>query len=170
MSSAPVPAVAMATPGTAHAHCCAEHGQALIGGVNVTIWGGKGNYMVDDTGTRDFDQFRDEIDRLGKENGCHTCVRFKGSATPLNAHSGKPMNHWVCDHQPPLSIIPDATSFQLYPQCHDCSNAQWGQSVVYINSFKKHVGRFPNKDDQHLFWGSGRPHRSTANYESKTKE
>ena len=149
----------------AHKHACQTHGQGVHGdGTAFRLWGGEGDFMQDTSGTRKFDSFRAEIDRLGQKNGCHTCGRYKGDATPPNANSGQPMNHWVCDHQPPIGIIPDATVFQLYPQCHDCSNAQWQKSKTYVNSFKKHTGRSPDKNDQHLFWGEGRPHRPNADY------
>jgi hypothetical protein len=151
------------TPQEAHDHACSSHGMVGYGGAN--IWGGHGDCMVDSSGTRDFDQYRDEIDRLGKANGCHTCGRYRGYDTPLNARTGNPMQHWVCDHQPPLGIIPDAPEYHLFPQCHDCSNAQWGKSQIYINSFSKHVGREPDSGDAHLFWQQqGRTHRTTADY------
>ncbi len=149
----------------AHAHIIAKYGTFDVEkGKQSRLWGGEGNYVVDTSGDRDFEDYRDEIDRLGRENGCHTCGRFKGSATPPNAHTGHPMGHWVCDHQPPLGIIPDATEWHLYPQCHHCSNAQWTQSKIYVASFTKHVGIAPNKSHQHLFWGQGRAHRPKANY------
>lgn len=150
----------------AHAHICAKYGTFDVEkGVQSHLWGGAGNYIVDTVGSRNFERYRDEIDRLGQEHGCHTCGRFKGSVTPPpNANTGDPMLHWVCDHQPPLGIIPDATEWHLYPQCHDCSNKQRGQSIKYVHSFTKHVGSAPNKNHQHLFWGQGRAHRPTANY------
>jgi hypothetical protein len=130
------------------------------------LWGGEGNYMeISAEELRKFDGYHVEIDRLGKENGCHTCGRYKGEDTPPNANTGNPMVHWVCDHQPPLGII-EADMYHIYPQCHECSNAQRGKSIIYVRSFTKHVGRRPDAKDSILFWGSGRPHRSTANYGS----
>lgn len=162
MSSAPVTHV---TPEQAHAHACAEHGTFEVEtGVTSHLWGGQGHYVVDTVGERNFANYRDEINRLGLENGCHTCGRYRGCPTPPNADTGKPMGNWVCDHQPPIGIIPDATEWHLYPQCHDCSNKQWGKSIVYVNSFKKHAGIEPNKNHQHLFWGTGRAHRPNADY------
>jgi hypothetical protein len=158
-------AVPTMTPKDAHTHILSTHGQVNIAGKPVCIWGGNGLCVLDIDGSRNFEQYRAEVDRLGKEYGCHTCGRFQGEDSPFNPQYGKPAQHWVCDHQPPLGIIPEATSFQLYPQCIDCSQAQWGRSKIYINSFLKHVGRIPGPQDQHLFWAnSGRAHRTTANY------
>lgn len=158
------------TPEEAHAHICAHHGMVTLTDETtkkqfvIQLWGGKGTYMIDSNGDRKFDVYREETNRLGKEYGCHTCGRYKGEDTPPNANTGNAMKNWVCDHQPPLGIIPDATEWRLYAQCHQCSNAQWGSSKIYINSFTKHVGRAPGEEDQYLFWGAGRSHRKTGNY------
>lgn len=158
--------VVIKSPEVAHQEICAKHGTFEVEkGVMSRLWGGEGNYTIDTVGERNFESHRDEVDRLGKANGCHTCGRFKGRVTPPNARTGNPMGHWVCDHQPPLGIVPDATRWQLYPQCHECSNEQWGKSKIYINAFKKRTGMLPSKYHQHLFWGSGRAHRSTTKYD-----
>jgi hypothetical protein len=173
--SSPAPIAQYVTPQQVHAHICRDYGTITFKDennqdVNTRLWGGEGDYMVDFVGARNFENHRDEIDRLGFLHGCHTCGRFKGSPTPLNAHTGLPMAHWVCDHQPPLSIVPDATEWHLYPQCHHCSNAQWGKSIIYINSFTKHMGRAPSHTDQQLFWGGGRSHRIGTDYGKNYKE
>lgn len=159
-------AVAYESPEVAHAYICATYGTGTHDdGTAFHLWGGSGISLEETDGSRKFDEFRAETDRLGKANGCHTCGRYAGDDTPPNANTGNPMLHWVCDHQPPLGIIEDADAWRLYPQCHECSNAQRGRSVIYVNAFKKHVGRPPDKRDQHLFWGAGRVHRAHAKYD-----
>jgi len=158
------------TPQATHDYICATYGTgAHKDGTAFRLWGGEGISVEETDGSRKFDEFRDEVDRLGTENGCHTCGRYQGDDTPPNANTGNAMKHWVCDHQPPLGIIPDADAWRLYPQCHECSNAQHGRSIIYVNAFKKHVGRPPDKQDQHMFWGEGRVHRARAKYDINYK-
>jgi RHS repeat-associated protein len=58
-----------------------------------------------------------EINRIGDENGCHTC----GSP-----NSGRPSGNWTGDHQPPTALNPPGGQQQFYPQCAGCSARQGG--------------------------------------------
>ena len=58
---------------------------------------------------------RDEINRIGREFGCHTC----------GAHdSGTMSGNFVRDHQPPNAWNPLSSSQRIYPHCATCSARQ----------------------------------------------
>ncbi|MBC8085197.1 MAG: hypothetical protein H7Z21_18530 [Hymenobacter sp.] len=61
---------------------------------------------------------RAKINKLGKEDGCHTC----GSKDPKTA-SG----NFIPDHQPPSALNKDNKPQILLPHCHGCSRLQGGQ-------------------------------------------
>jgi RHS repeat-associated protein len=68
---------------------------------------------------RDFTvEEQQEIDRIGRETGCHTC----GTKVP-----GTKSEHFIPDHQPPSALNPDGTPQQLYPHCLACSRCQGGE-------------------------------------------
>lgn len=68
---------------------------------------------------RDFTgEERDEIDRIGRETGCHTC----GSKDP-----GTKGGRFVPDHQSPNALNPDDAPQRLYPHCLRCSRQQGGE-------------------------------------------
>ena len=62
-------------------------------------------------------QERAAINKLGSENGCHTC----GAKSP-----GTKTGNWVPDHQPASAIIPAGTAQVLLPHCIGCSRKQGG--------------------------------------------
>lgn len=63
------------------------------------------------------DEERDEINEIGKKNGCHTC----GTKDP-RTDSG----NFILDHQPPSRLNQFTTNQRLYPQCVSCSRLQGG--------------------------------------------
>jgi len=62
-------------------------------------------------------QERDEINKLGRDHGCHTC----GSRDP-----GTPSGNFIADHQLPNAVNPEGRPQRLYPQCLPCSFRQGG--------------------------------------------
>ncbi|WP_327234771.1 polymorphic toxin-type HINT domain-containing protein [Streptomyces sp. NBC_01317] len=68
---------------------------------------------------------RRRIDEIGQAFGCHTC----GSIDPFTK-SG----HYVPDHQPISSWVPNGTPQRLYPQCLPCSRQQagWARQLAPI--------------------------------------
>src|SRR5262245_3053835 len=60
---------------------------------------------------------RREINRIGSENGCHTC----GAKDPRTLRG-----NFVPDHQPPNAVNPFGRAQRLYPQCIGCSDFQGG--------------------------------------------
>jgi hypothetical protein len=67
------------------------------------------------TGRRVTAAQRREIERIGREFGCHRC----GSRNP-----GTPLDRWVVDHQ---SALKYEDVFRLYPHCATCSASQGGR-------------------------------------------
>lgn len=61
---------------------------------------------------------RAEVNRIGRESGCHTC----GTKDP-----GTKSGNFVGDHQPPSSLAKSGEKQQLYPHCLSCSRQQGGQ-------------------------------------------
>ena len=59
-----------------------------------------------------------EINRIGRDTGCHTC----GAKDP-GTKSG---NH-VLDHQPPSALKPPGAEQRGYPHCIDCMRRQGGE-------------------------------------------
>jgi RHS repeat-associated protein len=59
-----------------------------------------------------------EVNRIGKDEGCHTC----GTNDP-----GTKDGHFVGDHQPPNAMRQEGQSQNLYPQCLSCSRTQGGE-------------------------------------------
>lgn len=77
------------------------------------------------------------IDNAGDTYGCHSCGR---SRDDVEAEDGA-FNHWVPDHQPPISLMNAATGggtppsgMRLYPQCPRCSSRQGGLLAAATNS------------------------------------
>jgi hypothetical protein len=66
---------------------------------------------------------RNEMNRIGRAFGCHTC----GSLEP-----GTGMGNFVLDHQPPTALNTLGREQRLYPQCRSCSFHQGGN----VNKFK----------------------------------
>jgi hypothetical protein len=60
---------------------------------------------------------RREINRIGKETGCHTCGTFD---------PGTRTGNFVPDHQLPTALNPFGRPQRLYPQCVVCSDFQGG--------------------------------------------
>jgi hypothetical protein len=60
---------------------------------------------------------REEINRIGRESGCHTCG---------NKNPGTNSGNFVADHQLPNVRNPKGRPQRLYPQCLTCSNRQGG--------------------------------------------
>lgn len=60
---------------------------------------------------------REEINRIGKERGCHACG---------NKEPGTRSGNFVADHQLPNARNPKGRPQRLYPQCLTCSNRQGG--------------------------------------------
>ena len=60
-------------------------------------------------------QERDEINRIGRSHGCHTC----GTTEP-----GTDSGNFVVDHQLPNARSPKGRPQRLYPQCIQCSRRQ----------------------------------------------
>lgn len=67
---------------------------------------------------------RDEIDRVGRMFGRHTC----GTTDP-----GTPNGLFIGDHQKTTALNTIGFTQRLFPHCRSCSNAQGG----YIRSFKR---------------------------------
>jgi hypothetical protein len=67
---------------------------------------------------------RDEIDRIGRMFGCHTC----GATEPSTSHG-----RFIGDHQRPTALNPVGTAQRLFPHCQSCSDSQGG----YIRSLRK---------------------------------
>jgi hypothetical protein len=63
---------------------------------------------------------REEVTRIGKESGCHTC----GTGDP-GTYSGR----FVVDHQLPNALNPQGKAQRLFPQCVSCSARQGGWLV-----------------------------------------
>ena len=63
------------------------------------------------------DAERKEINRIGRQTGCHTC----GTTDP-----GTKLGNFIPDHQPVSKFVPDGTPQRLYPQCKKCSLTQGG--------------------------------------------
>jgi RHS repeat-associated protein len=70
---------------------------------------------------------REEINRLGKQHGCHTC----GTTT-----AGTSTGNFIPDHQPPSALLEEGESQKLYPHCLCCSRKQAGQ-VTQAKRVKK---------------------------------
>ncbi|MBM3529058.1 MAG: hypothetical protein FJX62_13295 [Alphaproteobacteria bacterium] len=60
---------------------------------------------------------RGEINRIGRQTGCHTC----GTMEP-----GTRSGNFVCDHQFPNALNPAGWPQRIYPQCMACSDRQGG--------------------------------------------
>ena len=58
-----------------------------------------------------------EINRIGRETGCHTCGTFE---------PGTPRGNFVLDHQLPTRWNPLGKTQRLFPQCATCSQRQGG--------------------------------------------
>ena len=58
-----------------------------------------------------------EIDRIGRETGCHTCGTFE---------PGTPSGRFVIDHQKPSALNKSGSAQRLYPHCLHCSQRQGG--------------------------------------------
>lgn len=61
-----------------------------------------------------------EIDRIGREWGCHRCGRTE---------SGTPSGSFIGDHQMPKSM---GTPTRIYPHCLSCSSSQGGLLMQYF--------------------------------------
>lgn len=59
-----------------------------------------------------------EINRMGQQNGCHTC----GTRNP-----GTKKGDFIGDHQPPTKLNPSGGKQDYYPHCQNCSNVQGGR-------------------------------------------
>jgi hypothetical protein len=68
-----------------------------------------------DPGRTFTDEERDEINRIGRKFGCHTC----GDRDPKTKKG-----NFVPDHQPPSARNPLGSPQRLYPQCLTCSRRQ----------------------------------------------
>ena len=79
-------------------------------------------------GRRVTSEERREVDRIGSEQGCHSC-----GATG----SGTLLKRWVPDHQPPTALIRQGQAQRLYPQCISCSRRQGGE----VNNLKRERNR-----------------------------
>lgn len=71
---------------------------------------------------------RADVDRIGRETGCHTC----GTRNP-----GTTSGHFVPDHQPPSALYSGSTPQRLLPHCLSCSLRQGGEIRAYLR------GRIP---------------------------
>jgi hypothetical protein len=78
--------------------------------------------------SRDFtSEEREEINRIGKQHGCHTCgTTVAGTST----------GNFIPDHQPPSALLEEGESQRLYPHCLCCSRKQAGQ-VTQAKKIKK---------------------------------
>lgn len=61
---------------------------------------------------------RAEINRIGRETGCHTCGTF---------NPGTRSGNFVCDHQPVSALNFFGRPARLFPQCAFCSSRQGGE-------------------------------------------
>jgi hypothetical protein len=61
---------------------------------------------------------RGDINRIGKDTGCHTC----GSTDP-----GTKSGNFIPDHQPANQLNPTGGPQRLYPHCLSCSRIQGGE-------------------------------------------
>lgn len=61
-----------------------------------------------------------EVDRIGRERGCHRCGRTE---------PGTPSGSFIGDHQMPKSI---GTPTRIYPHCLSCSASQGGLLRQYL--------------------------------------
>ncbi|HUU24709.1 MAG TPA: hypothetical protein VMW68_03990 [Methyloceanibacter sp.] len=63
---------------------------------------------------------RREINRIGRESGCHTC----GNKDP-----GTDSGNFIPDHQLPNALNRSDVRQRLYPQCNTCSRRQGGTTL-----------------------------------------
>lgn len=66
-----------------------------------------------------------EIDRIGREKGCHRCGKQE---------SGTRRGSFIGDHQVPKSL---GTPTRIYPHCATCSSSQGGLMRLYLEGPKK---------------------------------
>ena len=71
-----------------------------------------------DSGKQFSETVREQIDRIGYTNGCHSC----GTRDP-----GTKSRHFIPDHQPPSALKKPGQAQKLYPHCLTCSLSQGGQ-------------------------------------------
>jgi len=71
---------------------------------------------------------RREINRMGREDGCHSC----GSKDP-----GTISGNFVPDHQPPNALNSGGRPQRLFPQCLPCSSIQGGTVSTLKRSRKQ---------------------------------
>ena len=64
---------------------------------------------------------RAEINRIGRDTGCHTCGAKDPGTKPL---PGDTVGNHIPDHQPVSKLSKPDTSQRLYPHCKTCSNKQ----------------------------------------------
>jgi hypothetical protein len=77
-----------------------------------------------------------QVNKIGNENGCHTC----GTSTP-----GTKSGNWVGDHQPANKLNPTGGSQRLYPHCLSCSRRQGGE----VNKVLRQMQNSPeSKEDE----------------------
>ncbi|MCF8878820.1 hypothetical protein L5876_03210 [Hyphobacterium sp. SN044] len=68
-------------------------------------------------------QERAEIDRIGRDSGCHTC----GATDP-----GTTSGHHILDHQPVSSLNDSGSAQRLYPHSLNCSRRQGGEATAEL--------------------------------------
>jgi RHS repeat-associated protein len=124
---------------------------ALAGGAGLAIYGARGALVTEEVGPastlrpgpyaresiplakigeRATRPEQADINRIGRESGCHTC----GEKNPGTA-SG---NH-VLDHQPPTKLNPPGNPQRGYPHCIDCMRRQGGE----VNAERARLRRVP---------------------------
>ncbi len=79
--------------------------------------------------SRDFTKAeRNEIDKIGKTHGCHTC----GKKEPGTKHG-----HFIPDHQAPSALNTNGEPQKLFPHCLICSRKQAGQVTQRKRNLEK---------------------------------